>query len=130
MVNFHDPAVLALDFCEYEWVFCFRLSSKIPRGPLFSGPLEAQSHVGWSLHVRLHCARPLRSHLVLWGSESDSRKSITPDGSSSRLLTTSGMSSKDVYATDGRYGYVFKFDGLFWGDTVFFPGTDFLLSLG
>jgi len=54
-----------------------------------------------------------------------------PDGSSSRLLTTSGMSSKDVYATDGRYGYVvFKFDGLFWGDTAFFPGSepaDFLL---
>jgi hypothetical protein len=41
------------------------------------------------------------------------------------------MSSKDMYATDGRYGYVFKFDGPFLGDTGFFPGsepqTDFIL---
>jgi hypothetical protein len=122
MVSFHNPAVLALDFCEYQWVFCSCLSSKIPRCPLLSGPLEAQPHVGWSLHVRSHCARRAPLALLFCAMDTHSRESSMPDGSSSRLLATSGMSSKDVYAADGRYGYVFNVDGLFW------PRADVLVS--
>ncbi len=43
-----------------------------------------------------------------------------PDGSSSSLFTTSGVSSEDVNPTDGRYGSVIT--GASWGIViVIFP---------
>jgi hypothetical protein len=110
--------------------FLFPSKLKNPTWPSFQGPSRS-SVTRWVVFTcEVALLAPFALSFVLWGSESHSRWSITPDGSSPRLLTTSGMSSKDVYATDGRYGYVLDFDGLFWGDTVFFhrgePRVDFL----
>jgi hypothetical protein len=51
---------------------------------------------------------------------SDSYSSI-PDGSLSPLLTTSGVSSEDVFLTDGQYGSVVTD---IWGGTMACPANE------
>jgi hypothetical protein len=98
MVNFHDPAVEVTDSCAYgfaaisgscEYTECTK-----------SHTLEVLARCGWSLYVGLLGTN-------LWFLQSITNlKATFPAGSFSRLLTLSGVSSKDVVTTGGRSGSV------------------------
>ena len=68
-----------------------------------SGSRKALPRVGWSLHVGLRCCASFFSRSLSRCPDSWVSK---PDGSSSPLLTLSGVSSKDVNPTGGHFGYV------------------------
>jgi hypothetical protein len=60
MVNFHDPAVIAQDLCEYPFAAKHEGSESLLHPPFDSGGPEALAHPGWSLHVSLPgCVIPL-----------------------------------------------------------------------
>jgi hypothetical protein len=111
MVNFHDPAVLATDLREYQTFLGFPGFNLTPVqcSPFGSDILEDLLYIGWSLHVGLHCAL-LRHHslsLRLTSPRLLRVHNLISDGNFSLLLTMSGMSFEDMYATAGRYGCVF-----------------------
>jgi len=95
MVNFHDPAIVAMDNCEYGLI-----AAEHGECIFFpeSYPLEVLARCRWSLYVSLLGTLLLQSII-----NSISTLSV---GNSSRLFTSSGVLSKDVAATVGRSGSV------------------------
>ena len=124
MVNYHDPARLALDFCAYASCLAQEQCTQSTGRSFYSGSREALAHCRWPVHVGL----PYHAGL-------QTSRSVTlrfSAGSSSLPLTTSGMSSEGIAHTCGRYGYVTKVFLFFW--VLFGPPrnltTVFLTAIG
>jgi hypothetical protein len=102
MVNFHDPAVVAKDNCAYgftpvsggrdliDWIF-------------LKVALLKFWHVVDGIFL---CV----TNFLLLQNITNSKVTFTA-GSSSRISTLSGVSSKDVAAIGGRSGFVVIFQG-------------------
>ena len=100
MVNYHDPVVVAQDYCAST--FAAKQASSLSLLTSFdSGTIEALACLGWTLLVCLPCRS---STLLLYRIESSGVSSTA--GSFSLLSITSGMSSEGIAPSVGRYGSV------------------------
>src|SRR5260221_14493063 len=89
-----------------------------------SGARKALPHVGWSLYVGLYWAS-FHSHSV---SRNPGSWVSKPDGSSSLLLASSGVSFEVVNPTGGQFGYVVM--GAFFRSRGPLSSESLLVSLG
>jgi hypothetical protein len=99
MVNFHDPNIILLDSCAYHASSSLR---DLTRSILLTVAFVKLTHTLAGLYMCVY-----RLTLLLWASRLDLCRFIS-DGSSSLLLTLSGVSSEDVCLTGGRHGSVFR----------------------
>jgi hypothetical protein len=96
MTHFSDPIVVERDLGLYSlalgsWTWSME---SLTNHPLNSGAQKLLAHHTWPLHVSVLCYVGPSPSFPL------------PDGSTSRLWTSSWMSSEGVAPTGGQYGLV------------------------
>jgi len=105
MVNYHDPSIVAQDYCACTFV-AKHVSLWGQLTSIDSGNVKGLACCGWTLLVCL--PRPRGPSTLVTVYDNNNLVFSFPAGSLSLLLITSGVSSEGVAPSVGRYGLVMR----------------------